>query len=79
MHNVAIFDDVFFAFQTHKAFFSNPCFGFTLNQIIEMVSFGPYKAALKISVNYPGSLWCFKSLLNCPSANFFFARSKIGN
>src|SRR5690554_4546791 len=78
MDNVAIFDDVFLAFQTPLAGILGAGFALVLHEIIVADDFGADESPLEIGVNYGGGLGGSGADFHGPGADFLNTGGEVG-
>ena len=78
LNDVAVFDDVFFAFDAELAGFFGFHLGSQFDEVVVVDDFGCDKAALKVSMNDAGSLRCFRAFADGPGTGFLLARGEVG-
>ncbi len=77
MHDVAVLNNVFFAFDTHFAGFFYSCFTTKSDIIVIFDYFGTNETFFKVGVDYTRALWCFRATHECPSTHFIFTGCEI--
>ena len=76
-HNIAIIDDIVFAFQPPLAGVLRSLFSLVFDKIIESDNFCANKAVLKVCMDNAGSPGCRIALVNCPGACFLRTGGEI--
>ena len=78
MHDIAILNEVFLAFDAKSAIVAASGFGAVLSEILVGDHFCLNESSFKISVNHTCSLRCLPAMLDSPGSNFLHARCEIG-
>ena len=77
-HDVAVLDDVFFAFHSVESALSCDSDGAALDEVLVGDGFGFDEASFEVGVDDSGGLGRGVSLSDCPGADFFFAGGEEG-
>lgn len=78
VHDVAVLNDILFAFDAHFAGLFASRFRAESNVIVVLDNFGAYKAFFKVGVNNAGALGGFASLVVGPSTHFLYSCGNVG-
>ena len=78
-HNIPILHNVFLAFLSVAAGFSDFLFRAVFEKVIKTVDFRFNESSLKVGVDNAGRLGCGISCMDCPCAAFIFSGSKEGS
>jgi hypothetical protein len=78
VHNIAIGNNIRFAFNTQLAVFFAGSFRSKLHKVIVLDYLGADKAFFKVGMDNTCSLRSCKALRNGPCANFLYTGGKVG-